>query len=270
MSGDRRSTAAAADSPRPPGTVAPDSARAPATAHFTAQVLDESPELLTASYGLRYQVYCLERQFLPEDKYPDKLEIDAYDAHALHLGVLNASNEMVATARLVRWTRYGLPLLAHCTTYPDQPALRNPSNRIVEVSRLSVSRRYNRRAGDENFALQGVTRRADGPERRGGGEIVMVLYKALYQASKRHGFTHWIVATERSLQRLVARYGFPFHAIGPETDYYGPVAPYLMDLAEFDAVILSGRFPLLESFLDRLEPEFRPTRADLPLQSAHA
>jgi hypothetical protein len=35
-----------------------------------------------------------------------------------------------------------------------------------------------------------------------------------------------------------------------------------MDLQEWDDVILGGRFPLLSSFLNGLEPEFRPVARD--------
>jgi hypothetical protein len=68
------------------------------------------------------------------------------------------------------------------------------------------------------------------------------------------GATHWLAATEPSLQRMLARHGFPFKRIGPDSDYFGPVAPYRMDLAEFDQVILSGRFPVLDAFVTGLEP----------------
>lgn len=87
----------------------------------------------------------------------------------------------------------------------------------------------------------------------------MTLYRELYQGSKRHGFTHWVAATERSLQRLVTKYRFPFVQIGPETDYFGMVAPYMMDLAHFDAEILSGQVPALRNFLVGLEPCLRPS-----------
>ncbi|MGH9369968.1 MAG: PEP-CTERM/exosortase system-associated acyltransferase [Vicinamibacterales bacterium] len=230
--------------------------------HFTGLVIDDSRPLLEESYRLRYQVYCLERRFLPPDDYPDALEIDAYDRRSVHVGVLNSMGEVAATARLIELCDAGLPALDHCQIYPEEKLLHEPGRRVVEVSRLSVSRRYTRRAGDGFYGLQGRTVRSDGRERRGGGELVMTLYKALYQASKRRGFTHWLAATEKSLQRLVAKYGFPFRAIGPETDYYGSVSPYLMDLREFDQVISSRRIALLDGFLDGLEPEFRP-RQDL-------
>jgi N-acyl amino acid synthase of PEP-CTERM/exosortase system len=246
--------------PRSVDGPAPDLARLPdgMSPYFSALVLDDTPDLLRASYALRHQVYCVERQFLRAEDHPDGLERDAYDGDSVHVGVVNLQHELVATARLVQHTDRGLPALDHCTLYPSEHVLGDPACRVVEVSRLSVSRRYNRRAGDGFYSLQGATPRSDGPERRGGGEIVMTLYKALYQASKRNRFTHWLAATERSLQRLVARYGFPFTAVGPETDYYGAVSPYLMDLSAFDAVIASGRVPLLQGFLEGLEPEFRP------------
>jgi N-acyl amino acid synthase of PEP-CTERM/exosortase system len=228
------------------------------SAYFTGLVLDDHPELLRASYALRYQVYCLERHFLAPDDYPDQLETDEFDQHSIHMGVVNAQGELAATARLVQLTPAGLPSFDHCTFYAGVNVLRDLQRHVIEVSRLSVSRSYNRRAGDEHFGLGSAPPRTEGGERRSGGVLVMTLYKAMYQTSKRRGITDWMAATEKSLQRLVTRSGFPFRQIGPETDYYGPVAPYLLDLAEFDANILSGRFPPLSGFTEGLEAEFMP------------
>jgi N-acyl amino acid synthase of PEP-CTERM/exosortase system len=226
--------------------------------YFTGLVLDDARQLLEESYGLRYQVYCYDRSFLPAEDYPDELEVDAFDRRSVHIGVVNRQGEVVATARLIEHSDAGLPLLDHCSLFSDEASLHDPSLRVVEVSRLAVSRRYNRRAGDGFYGLEETTDRPEGPERRGAGELILTLYKALYQASKRRGFTHWLAATEKALQRLVAKYGFPFRAIGPVSDYYGLISPYLMDLREFDKVIVSGRVPLLSDFLNGLEPEFRP------------
>jgi N-acyl amino acid synthase of PEP-CTERM/exosortase system len=230
--------------------------------YFVGQVLDTDRRLLDESYRLRYQVYCLERRFLSPDPYPDQMETDVYDPYSVHIGVVNLQSELAATTRLVQQSEAGQPMFDHCTIFPGTSIRDDETRKIVEISRLSVSRRYNRRAGDDFYSLQGLTGRTDGPERRRNGELVMTLYKAVYQASKRRGFTHWLAATEKSLQRLIARYGFPFRPIGPETDYFGSVTPYLLDLQEFDAVILSGRIPLLQEFLIGLEPEFRPVAAD--------
>ena len=228
---------------------------------FRALELDDLPDLLRASYELRYQVYCLERHFLSADHYPLGYETDVFDQHAVHLGVLDAEDMLVATARLVRRTEDGLPMYGHCSLLVYDPILANPAAPVVEVSRLAVSRKYNRRKGDEHYALEGGTRGDTGEKRREGGEIVMTLYRALYQTSKRRGYTHWLAATERSLQRLVIRYHFPFRQVGPETDYFGMVAPYLMSLAEFDVEIMSGAVPALHHFLDGLEPHLLPQHA---------
>ena len=127
-----------------------------------------------------------------------------------------------------------------------------------------MSRKYNRRAGDEFYSLQGPDARHGRHERRGGGEIVLALYKALYQASKRRGFTHWLdrrgevaaaaggkvrlsVQSDRTRDRLLRHGRLPISWIS----------------ANSTQVISSGRIPLLREFLDGLEPEFRPAPTTL-------
>jgi N-acyl amino acid synthase of PEP-CTERM/exosortase system len=228
--------------------------------YFNGLVIDDNPQLLEDSYRLRYQVYCHERRFLPAEDYPTQLEIDAYDPYSVHVGVLNHQGHLVATARMVRRSNLGYPLLLHCAI-DDGRTLRDESHlAVVEISRLSVSRDYNRRAGDHFYSLQGPDPKKAGEKRKGGGEIVMALYKAVYQASKRRGCTHWLMAAEPALRRLLSRIGVPFYPIGPESDYYGLVSPYALDLHDFDEVITSGRIPILAEFLDGLEPEFAPLR----------
>jgi len=46
--------------------------------------LEERPELLEASYALRYQVYCLETGYEDASAFPDGLERDGDDAHSVH------------------------------------------------------------------------------------------------------------------------------------------------------------------------------------------
>jgi N-acyl amino acid synthase of PEP-CTERM/exosortase system len=204
---------------------------------------------MTAHYRLRYQVYCLERHFLPAANFPQGLEMDDFDRHAVHVGAMDGWETLAGTARVVKVTAAGpgLPLFQHCRIFADETELLDPDNTVVEISRLSMSRAYRRRQRN------GLPERGD--VRR---EVFLALLKAIYQATKRLGATHWVAATETSLQRLVAQYGFPFRAIGPECDYGGPVSPYLMNLAEFDQVILSRRVPELDDFVVGLEPRCNP------------
>ena len=201
--------------------------------------IDSDPRLMDESHQLRYQVYCLERRFLDPGNYPDQRERDEFDRHSLHLGVLSPDGALLATARLVKVNMIGLPLFRHCSIYPREHELFQDSTRVAEISRLCVSKSLRKR-------------------HIGTASVAINLYRAIYQASKRNGFTHWLVATEPSLQRLLAGLKVPFREIGPRTDYYGPVAPYVVDLSKWDQTILSRTLPALNSFLDGLEPEHRP------------
>jgi N-acyl-L-homoserine lactone synthetase len=202
--------------------------------------IDDDPVLMEQSYRLRYQVYCLERGFLSAANYPDRLECDEFDRFSLHAGVVNRQRELVGTLRLVKVDMAELPLFRHCTI-DDQydRELRRDGVQLAEVSRLCMSRECRDDSG-------------------GNSRVGLNLFRATYQTSKRARLTHWLVAMEPSLHRLLAAVGVPFRLAGPVTDYFGPVAPYMCDLHEFDEIILSGKRPRLRSFLDGLEPQFHP------------
>jgi N-acyl-L-homoserine lactone synthetase len=222
------------------GIAPPHDTKGTARQWFEGRRIDCDPRLMDESHQLRYQVYCLERRFLDPDDYPDQRERDEFDRHSLHLGVVDAGGSLLATARLVKVNVAGLPLFRHCRIYPRESELYQETTRVAEISRLCISRGLSRRhIGKSSVAIQ--------------------LYRAIYQASKRNGLTHWLVATQPSLQRLLTSLRVPFRAVGPLVDYYGPVAPYLVDLSEWDRVIASRTLPALHSFLDGLEPEFKPT-----------
>ncbi len=97
----------------------------------------------------------------------------------------SADGGLLATARLVKVNMIGLPLFRHCKVYPREFELFPDSTRVAEISRLCVSRSLRKR-------------------HIGSASVAINLYRAIYQASKRNGFTHWLVATEPSLQRLLA------------------------------------------------------------------
>jgi N-acyl amino acid synthase of PEP-CTERM/exosortase system len=129
---------------------------------------------------------------------------------------------------------------------------------------LIVSRTYRRRADDpygvNHASIDGPANRGE-DRRRAREDVLQTLMKAAYQVTKRIGATHWLAAMEAPLARLLVQYGLPFQLIGPESDYFGLVAPYKMDkmdLKEFDRVILSGRLPALDNVVAGLEPELCP------------
>jgi N-acyl amino acid synthase of PEP-CTERM/exosortase system len=228
---------------------------------FDARVIDDAPSLLEQSYQLRYQVYCVEREFLRAEDYPHGVEIDEFDNVSIHIGVTDRFGRLAGTARMVRPCGDRLPTFDHCPLLSVLPELWSPTSRVVEISRLCVSRSY----GTARPPGTGASRlpSAERSPRGGGasedrGSVFFAIVKALYQVSKRSRATHWLVATERSLQRFLSRNGFPFHQLGSEFDYLGPVVPYLMDLRELDKVVQSGRYPALADLTVGLEPAFQP------------
>ena len=225
---------------------------------FKPVTIDDSPHLLEKSHRLRYQAYCVEKQFLAAEDYPDQLECDAFDRDSVHVGVLDADDEHIGTARIVKPNSAGLPFRHHCTLFPLETTFAQPGNTVVEISRVCIDRRYTRRRADvfsdvpdpiplDDHAIPSHDRR------RERDDVFVTLVKALYHATKRMGATHWIVAIEKSLRRRIARYGLPFQLAGPDVEYYGCVAPYIMSMAELDRVIHGRQFASLDSFPIGLE-----------------
>lgn len=72
----------------------------------------------------------------------------------------------------------------------------------------------------------------------------------MYQHSVRAGIRYWYAAMERPLARVLERMGFPFEQVGPETDYFGPVTPYMADLRRLE-VLVGGRNPALLAWMQQ-------------------
>jgi N-acyl amino acid synthase of PEP-CTERM/exosortase system len=177
--------------------------------------------------------------------------MDEFDKTSVHVGAVDGKGRLAGTARVILPADEMLPTLGHCSVTPFARPLWGATKRWVEVSRLSVSRGY----GQSDDAIGAAS---DAPDR---GEILLAVSKAVYLASKRVQATHWLVSIERSLQRLLSRSGFPFRQLGPQFDYLGPVAAYSMDLAEFEEIARSGRYPHIGDFVAG-EDDYDESRAE--------
>jgi len=207
--------------------------------YFNFRCVDGTPEL-SETFKLRFQVYCLERSFLTPEAYPAGSESDAYDAYSEHFSAYGRQQQIAGSVRLARWSpELGYPFQHHCPVFSD--AWLPPNEEAREISRLVVSKDYRRRQED-NWLGIAETNPLDLPEdlaaKRGGHPIIVLgLYRAMYQYSKRNGIRYWYAAMERSLARLLGRYGFDFKPIGPQIDYYGPVTVYIASLADLEAKV---------------------------------
>lgn len=222
--------------------------------------LVEDMQDLEKLYKLRYQVYCEQKGFLNPGDYPDQCETDQFDEHSIHFGAFDDEGEALGTMRLVRNSGFGFPLFGHCEAYVPDEILEKSG----EISRLAVSKLIRRREndGDYGVAVEGggiddvaLKPKLEHRQRRHRPDIVVGLYKALYQESKRRGITHWIAAMEPSLYKLLKRFYFNFEPIGPEVDYYGPVTPYIASLDRIEEQVYEASRPFYEAFVDGLEPD---------------
>lgn len=214
--------------------------------------LGRDEALMRSVFELRFQIYCLECGFLPTEDYPERREIDEHDINAAHFCASNLKGELVGYVRLVRPDAERVfPFQHHCPQLIDGITL-PPAAQSVEISRLMVREDYRRRKGD---VLAGVTTDESHEERPterrdNSPQILLSMYRQMYAFSLQNDIRYWFAAMERSLARVLVRMGFAFRQVGPPTDYYGPVAPYLADLRELEARVGASN-PALLTWLNK-------------------
>ena len=188
-------------------------------------------------YQLRYQVYSVECGFLEADAFPDGRESDHYDADSAHFCAEDVRGDIVGYARVVPGdpaTRR-FPWEHHCRQVFEEVAL-PPPEQAAEVSRLMLRGDYRRlKRGTPGCEASPYAPRQTGSDRRSqSSQVVLALFRQMYQHSLRNGIRFWYAAMEQPLARLLARMHFGFRQIGAEADYFGPVAPYLADLRDIE------------------------------------
>ncbi len=197
-------------------------------------------------FGLRYQVYCLERGFLPADNYPDGLERDEYDDYSTYVSATNQANIVVGALRVVRPPEgMPFPFQTHCTRLFNTPPL-PPPHECVEVSRVIISKVYRRRADDTSLGISSklledstdhvnmMASENNEHGRKQQPEILLGILRQMYRHCKKIGVSYWYAATEPSLARMLQRINLTFEAIGEQEDYYGLVTPYILAVDKFE------------------------------------
>ena len=207
----------------------------------------EDATLMDKVRQLRFQVYCQECHYLDAADYPDGREQDDCDVHSAHFIALNLQDEMAGYVRLVQPDAIQtFPFQTHCVQLLDGVQL-PPADKSAEISRLMVSSRYRRRRGDQ---LSGVTvtedHAAEHERRVSSPQILLCMYRQMYQYSLKHDIRYWYAAMERYLATALKGMNFGFEQIGPYTDYYGPVAPFLGDLRQLEDGLSQSAPVLLE------------------------
>ena len=205
---------------------------------YFAVVPATSPALLDAAYKLRYNVYCVEHQFLDASKHPTRRETDEFDAHSVHAVVLSkGSGDIVGCVRLVLPRNIGMSALPMRSLLGPEARTQLDGYdvpRTAEISRYAVSKALRRREGEELYP-DVVSVGPDGEAlppadlRRLAPHLSVGLLRAVATLAAEHGITTVCAAMAPSLLRLLKRFGLQFEPLGPPIEYHGIRQPCIAD-----------------------------------------
>ncbi|MEZ4720276.1 MAG: PEP-CTERM/exosortase system-associated acyltransferase [Flavobacteriales bacterium] len=197
-----------------------------------------SENLRNEVFNIRHQVYCEELKFEPEKQ--DKLEIDEYDSHALHLLIRNIqTGEFIGCTRLIL-AQHGdkdfvLPLEEHCASSLDFSNFNLPDfprQHMAEVSRLAVIKKYRRRLGDKDKPIN-ISKNDFGSLFRPRFPYIPVgLFIGTIELARLNGITHLLMLTERRLAVHFMRLGANVNFIGKPIEHRGKRIPSVIDINE--------------------------------------
>lgn len=161
-------------------------------------------------FRLRYDVYCIEKKYLPKNKYPNELEKDKYDSSSKHFIVkFVTSDKVVGAVRIIMNQDVGV----QAGEYVEMP-----SNidllKLAEISRFLVKKEF----------------------RSSNHEVNFLLGKGLYEYSLKNGIEYWIAVMYTETWRIFSRIGLPFITIAPPIAWKPApnynVVPLLLNLLE--------------------------------------
>jgi len=177
--------------------------REPAVNEITCRICASEGDVLTAQ-RIRYQVYCLEKGWIPPDACPDGLESDEYDAQAVHF--LAAHNgHALGTSRLLIGGRQMLPGY----NFIDVESLGLSPADVVEVSRVAV------------------LPHGRSPDRR----AFLALTRSMWRWSLDRSHAAWIAITDEVLFHRLEGLKMPFLHIGEPVWYLGSLCvPVAVDI----------------------------------------
>lgn len=180
-------------------------------------ILADTEESKKIHYNLRYQVYCLEKQYEDEGDCPGQMEADEYDEDAVHFLVREKqTGEWVATVRLVLGSLQELPMKELVNI--DQERINSGDELLAEISRFSILNTFRNNTGS-------VKR-----ERIKEPEIMLGMFRAVIEYGKNNGISNWLFLCRRSLKRIMNQCGFSVEVVGPKTNHKGTRYPYLVSL----------------------------------------
>ena len=215
--------------------------------NFNFEIVEDqldNAKLFEAIYRLRYQVYVKEWGFETPEDHPEGLEKDVHDRHSRHVyAYTGAEDNVIGTARIILPSDSLFPLQENFDI--DDRLFRNQEHKVAEISRLAISKDFRRRAIDrlifnkdktdsEDLAQYQKMKNIENERRKCEHELVLGIYLLIYRESIKLGLTHWCAVMARGLYVILARWGIPFNQVGPEKEYHGIRAPYVVSLKDLE------------------------------------
>jgi N-acyl amino acid synthase of PEP-CTERM/exosortase system len=220
---------------------------------FEYSKVPQGDPLLNEIYKLRYKVYVEEWGFENGADHPGEIEKDEYDEHSVHFVVKRKGEDrIIGTIRMINYSEKGFPIEKHCRIDADLSAY--DKIRFGEISRLAVSKDYRKRATDsvyfdgkvvEDSAVDTMFSGA----RKMSNDIVLGLYKCIYQESLERGNQCILAVMAKGLYMLLKRVGILFEPIGPAQYYHGLRVPYLGKIDTMLHELVTRNPTLYEEFM---------------------
>ena len=199
----------------------------------------DTPDLLDRVYCLRFQVYCVENEFLNPAHYPDGRETDEDDDRSVHTMLIHRTSGAVAgTARLILpRPNTGRPLPVQQFLRCTEPLRLGwlPLQKAGEISRFAVSKEFRRRCSEALHVDTGFGERLLHPgavEKRLMPHITFGLIRGILGICLEYEITSLAAVMEPPLLRLLARLGLHFDALGPLVEYHGLRQPCAAAITE--------------------------------------
>ena len=171
------------------------------------------PEELEAIYRLRYEVYCLEKAYLPANQFKDGLEKDELDDHSVSFLSMDTDDgrELLGCFRLILPSDHGFPCEHHFVLTERTP---DPEN-TVEMSRLIVASKA----------------------RKMWRYVLMGLSKEIYLFNRENHINYNYAVMDRPLISALQRLGLPFLIAGESALYMGQTTPTILCMKTLEEVL---------------------------------
>ena len=202
--------------------------------------LADTTESKQIHYKLRYQVYCDEMGFEDKELFPDQMEFDEWDDHAVHFLVRHkASGHWLGGLRLVFNKNDTLPF--EKLTHPYQAINQAERQIAVEMSRLCLLKEA-RRFSSKRFAPYGLPDQEITEEsnkvvsfynfKNQTRSIMWGLMRAAVVYSVEQNLAYWYFIVAPALAGFIRKERFEMLQIGAPCEYRGQRTPYRLSVQD--------------------------------------